>query len=90
MAVGRRLGYPLKLVTTKGHLFVRWEGAGERFNIGNRRSVPAAPVECGGTWDLSVLPAGRWSDMLPVMPRVMRVEYPGAICHVMDRGDGNQ
>ena len=33
VAVGRRLGYPLKLVATKGHLFVRWEGAGERFNI---------------------------------------------------------
>ena len=27
------LGYPLKLVTTKGHLFVRWEDARERFNI---------------------------------------------------------
>ena len=26
VAVGRRLGYPLKLVTTKGHLFARWEG----------------------------------------------------------------
>jgi len=33
VAVGRRLGYPLKLVTTKGHLFVRWEDARERFNI---------------------------------------------------------
>ncbi len=33
VAVGRQLGYPLKLVTTKGHLFVRWEGGGERFNI---------------------------------------------------------
>jgi hypothetical protein len=33
IAVGRRLGYPLKLVTTKAHLFVRWEGAGEPFNI---------------------------------------------------------
>jgi hypothetical protein len=33
VAVGRRLGYPLKLVTTKGHLFVRWEGAHETFNI---------------------------------------------------------
>jgi hypothetical protein len=31
--VGRQLGYPLKLVTTKGHLFVRWDGGGERFNI---------------------------------------------------------
>lgn len=25
--------YPLKLVTTKGHLFVRWEGTGERSNV---------------------------------------------------------
>ena len=33
VALGRRLGYPLKLVTTKAHLFVRWEGAGERFNL---------------------------------------------------------
>ena len=31
-AVGRRLGYPIQLVKTKGHLFCRWEGA-ERFNI---------------------------------------------------------
>lgn len=40
VAVGRRLGYPLKLVTTKGHVFVRWEGKDslnpawrERFNL---------------------------------------------------------
>jgi hypothetical protein len=33
VAVGRRLGYPLKLVSTKFHLFARWDGEGERFNI---------------------------------------------------------
>lgn len=33
VALGRRLGYPLKLVTTQGHLFLRWEGEGERFNL---------------------------------------------------------
>ncbi len=40
VAVGRRLGYPLSLVTTKGHVFVRWDGTDhpiaawrERFNI---------------------------------------------------------
>lgn len=33
VAIGRRLGYPLKLVECKGHLFVRWEDAKERFNI---------------------------------------------------------
>lgn len=35
IAIGRRLGYPLKLVTTPEHNFVRWEDpeTGERFNI---------------------------------------------------------
>ena len=40
VAIGRRLGYPLNLVPTDGHLFVRWDGEGhpnpawrERFNI---------------------------------------------------------
>jgi regulator of sirC expression with transglutaminase-like and TPR domain len=34
IAIGRRLGYPLKLVETKQHLFVRWEEpGGQRFNI---------------------------------------------------------
>lgn len=33
VALGRRLGYPLKLVTTKAHLFIRWESPTERFNL---------------------------------------------------------
>jgi hypothetical protein len=35
VAVGRRLGYPMKLVLAKTHIFARWEDAttGERFNI---------------------------------------------------------
>ena len=33
VAVGRRLGYPLKLVASKGHLFLRWEDSKERFNF---------------------------------------------------------
>lgn len=34
-AVGRKLGYPIYLVGSKGHLFCRWQDArsGERFNI---------------------------------------------------------
>ncbi len=32
-AVGRRLGYPLKLVASPHHLFCRWDEPGERFNI---------------------------------------------------------
>jgi hypothetical protein len=33
IALGRRLGYPLKLVTTKQHLFMRWDSRTERFNM---------------------------------------------------------
>ena len=34
VAIGRRLGYPLKLVKAKGHLFARWdEGRSRSFNI---------------------------------------------------------
>lgn len=34
VAVGRRLGYPLKLVTARSHLFARWDaGDGKHFNI---------------------------------------------------------
>lgn len=33
LALGRRLGYPLKLVATINHLFVRWEDAKDRFNL---------------------------------------------------------
>ncbi len=33
VALGRRLGYPLKLVTTKQHLFVRWDSPTETFDM---------------------------------------------------------
>ena len=33
VAVGRRLRYPLSLVTAKGHLFLRWQDQKERLNV---------------------------------------------------------
>lgn len=33
ITVGRQLGYPLALVSTQNHLFVRWNGQDEKFNI---------------------------------------------------------
>lgn len=33
VAAARRLGYPVKLVTTREHVFARWEDETERFNI---------------------------------------------------------
>jgi hypothetical protein len=44
VAIGRRLGYPLKLVECKGHLFARWEDDKERFNIeGTNRGLNCYP-----------------------------------------------
>jgi len=33
VALGRRCGYPLYLVSSKGHAFFRWEDGKERFNV---------------------------------------------------------
>ena len=33
VSIGRRLGFPLFVVQAKEHLFARWDGEGERFNI---------------------------------------------------------
>ena len=44
-AIGRRLGYPLRLAGAKEHLFVRWEEpGGERFNI-EATSLGFAPYD---------------------------------------------
>ena len=36
---------------------------------------------------VSVVDVAVWFGTLSPMPRTMRVKYPGAIYHVMDRGD---
>ncbi len=57
VAVGRRLGYPLKLVTTKGHVFVRWDGKDhfnpawrERFNFEGTNGFNSFPDDYYKTW----------------------------------------
>jgi transglutaminase superfamily protein len=53
LAVGRRLGYPLKLVTTKAHVFARWESVDgkERFNIeGTNVGLNCFPDDYYRTW----------------------------------------
>ena len=57
-AVGRRLGYPLKLVETRGHLFVRWDdpdgkcfGFPETFNVeGAGEGIASYDDEHYKTW----------------------------------------
>jgi hypothetical protein len=58
VAVGRQLEYPLNLVTTRGHLFVRWEGGGERFNIeATGRGVNRFEDDYYRHWPFEVSPA---------------------------------
>ena len=51
IAVGQRLGYPLKLVLAREHTFVRWQGNGERLNIeGSSRGMMTYPDQHYHAW----------------------------------------
>ena len=56
VAVGRRLGYPLRLVLAKGHPFVRWhEPGGEQFNIeATNRGLNVHPDEHYRRWPFPI------------------------------------
>ena len=57
VAVGRRLGYPLKLVTTKAHVFARWESADgkERLNLeGTNQGLNCFPDEYYLRWPVAM------------------------------------
>jgi hypothetical protein len=62
VAVGRRLGYPLRLVTTCGHVFARWDGRDhpnpawrERFNIeGSGEGFSSYDDEHYKTWPFKI------------------------------------
>jgi hypothetical protein len=55
VALGRRLGYPLKLVKAKGHLFLRWDSPTERFNMdGTQRGMEKYDDERYRKWPFQV------------------------------------
>jgi len=61
VAVGRRLGYPLKLVTTDSHIFARWDGEGhdnsawrETFNCETTNGFHRFDDEYYKTWPFTV------------------------------------
>ena len=64
VAVGRRLGYPLWLVLTKGHVFARWEAGTERFNIETTSTggTDSYPDEHYKTWPLEWTEAEKTAD----------------------------
>lgn len=73
-AIGRRLGYPLKLVLAKRHVFVRWEGdtPTERINIeGSGEGMSVFPDEHYRTWPHRMTPEDerRFGYLLSLSPR---------------------
>ncbi len=58
VAVGRRLGYPLRLVLAKAHVFARWDDGRERFNVetAGNGGVDSYPDEHYKTWPLELTP----------------------------------
>ena len=60
VAVGRKLGYPLKLVTSKAHVFARWESPDgrERLNIeATSQGLNCFPDEYYHTWPVPLTSA---------------------------------
>ncbi len=57
LTVGRLLGYPLKLVSTKCHLFLRWEDNKERINLeGTAPGLSVKPDEFYKKWPFDITP----------------------------------
>lgn len=58
IAIGRRLGYPLKLVKTVSHYFVRWDTPEECFNIevSGLQGFDCYPDDHYRTWPFPVSP----------------------------------
>lgn len=55
-AIGRRLGYPIKLVLAKQHIFCRWDDGKERFNIeaAGNRGIDYPPDEYYRKWPIAI------------------------------------
>lgn len=54
VAVGRKLGYPLKLVGAKGHLFFRWDDGKERMNFETTHKVSVYSDDHFKTWPFPI------------------------------------
>jgi hypothetical protein len=65
VAIGRRLGYPMKLVQAKEHLFCRWDGGKDRFNIegSSNGNVNYDPDDYYRTWPKPISDAEMAGDI---------------------------
>ena len=50
VAIGRKLGYPLKMVAAKGHLFFRWDDGKTRMNFESTNGIHSYPDSYYQQW----------------------------------------
>ncbi|MBI2946801.1 MAG: tetratricopeptide repeat protein [Verrucomicrobia bacterium] len=93
IAVGRRLGYPLKLVKTKSHLVARWDSPSEQFNIETSgRGVGWYDDEHFKQWPLPVSDEeiktmGLLKSLTPIQELATFLSIRGACLAAMGRTD---
>jgi hypothetical protein len=77
-AVGRRLGYPLKIVSTWEHLFLRWDQpGGERFNFEvNATGSNSLPDDYYRSWPRPITPEQEREGLL-LLSETPRMELSG-------------
>lgn len=90
-AVGRRLGYPLKLVTALRHLFTRWDDGRDRFNIeANDHSINDPPDDHYRRGIFAATPGQEreWCLLRSLTPRQELAFFLSQrACRRADRGD---
>jgi hypothetical protein len=93
VAVGRRLGYPLKLVAAKNHLFVRWEDGRERFNVeATTKGFVSHPDEYYRQWPEPMTAEeqeaeGFLKSLTPAQEFAVFLSIRGFCCEAMRRAD---
>jgi hypothetical protein len=87
VAIGRRLGYPMKLVSAKAHLFCRWDDDKERLNVegAGNGGVNYDPDEHYRTWPKPISDAEMASgvfltSMTPQQELAVFLELRAACC----------
>lgn len=84
LAIGRRLGYPLYLVPTKLHYFLRWSDGNERFNIECAGfGYTSRSDEAYAQWPLKLSPEERVNGfyLQNLSPRQILAEFIGLRAH---------
>lgn len=92
VAVGRRLGYPMKLVLAHSHIFCRWHDATDRFNIegASNGNVNYDPDEYYKTWpkplnDVDIASGVYLTSMTPTQELAVFLEIRGSCCNANRR-----